>query len=153
MIIEDGTGLPNAESYISVADANQYLQSRGESVAVVESDLLKAVDFLESIQFDGYRLNKDQSLSFPRTNIYDYDGSEYPPLPERIKHAQAWAAHYLQSIDLAEPVDSKRKKRVKVDGAVEVEYDFINASVLNRMKIVKYLLRDFVRNNEVLLRA
>lgn len=77
LITEDGTGLPNAESYCSVADADKYFEERNiaEWSAIATSDkeanLRKATDYIElrfSERFKGVRLCDTQSLSFPRAN-------------------------------------------------------------------------------------
>ena len=66
MIVEDGTGLPNADSYVSVEFADTYFSARGVSVwatltnTVKEQLLIKATDFIDNIyQWNGKRkLNK-----------------------------------------------------------------------------------------------
>lgn len=72
IIIEDGTGLPNAESYISVADLRSYAAKRAVTLSVNDDDLipfiLQAADYIEANanSFIGVQQTEGQSMSFPR---------------------------------------------------------------------------------------
>jgi hypothetical protein len=76
LIVEDGTGLANAESFISVADATTYHAARGNAAwAALASDtireqcLRKATDYMEAVyrlRWSGYRTGTIQVLSWPR---------------------------------------------------------------------------------------
>jgi hypothetical protein len=79
LIVEDGTGKSDAESYISVADATAYHLARGNAAwAAVASDtvreqlLRKATDYMEATyreRWAGYRKTSTQSLSWPRYEV------------------------------------------------------------------------------------
>lgn len=79
-VVEDGTGLANANSYVSVADADAYFADRGiaawtGSNTVKEQALIRATDFIETVygrRFRGSVATESQALSFPRY-ITDYD--------------------------------------------------------------------------------
>ena len=94
MIVEDGTGLPNADSYVSVEFADTYFSARGVSVwatltnTVKEQLLIKATDFIDNIyQWNGKREFETQALRFPRVNIFDYEGEEIKGIPTCLKQA------------------------------------------------------------------
>ena len=64
IIVEDGTGLANAESYVSVVDANTYHSKLGNDAwtdldtSVKEQLLRKATDYMVAqyrLQYAGYR--------------------------------------------------------------------------------------------------
>ena len=99
MIVEDGTGLPNADSYVSVEFADNYFSARGVSswttltTAVKEQCLIKATDFIDNIyQWKGKKTTNEQSLRFPRTNLFDYEGQEIDGVPTCLKQAVCDAA-------------------------------------------------------------
>lgn len=76
--VEDGTGKANADSYISVADADAYFAARGITLWATlqeiekEQALRRATDFMErryGAQWTGQRLTLSQALSWPRTGV------------------------------------------------------------------------------------
>lgn len=85
LIVEDGTGKADAESYIAVADATAYFAARGNATwAALASDtvreqlLRKATDYLEGeygSRWRGARNSETQALSWPRSDVVVYDYS------------------------------------------------------------------------------
>lgn len=78
IIVEDGMGLANAESYISVASADTYHSNRGNTTwaalttAVKEQLLRKATDYMVQTfraRWDGYRKLTTQALDWPREYV------------------------------------------------------------------------------------
>lgn len=72
-IVEDGTGLPDANSYASVADADEHYTARGDAewLAATEAEkeyaLIKATDYLDAVYvFRSVPLTETQSLECPR---------------------------------------------------------------------------------------
>lgn len=90
IIVEDGTGLSNAQCYCDVAYLDAYLTERGlehgHSTAQKEAALvIAAKDWIDGFHtFTGEKLVETQALSFP-TDEYGF--------PEAIKLANAKAAH------------------------------------------------------------
>lgn len=80
LVVEDGSGLPNAESFISAVDASTYHAARGNVAwAAIADDatreiyLRQATDYMEGIyrlRWKGYRLNAVQYLSWPRQSVF-----------------------------------------------------------------------------------
>lgn len=94
MIIEDGTGLQDANSYVSVDFADDYFSARGISSwlnleeTIKENVLVRATDYVDNIfQWYGQKKTKEQSLRFPRINLLDYEGTEIEGVPNRLKQA------------------------------------------------------------------
>ena len=94
MIVENGTGLPNANSYVTVEFADDYFSARGVSgwVALTtekkEQALICATDFIDSIyQWYGKKATNEQALRFPRINLRDYEGQEVTGIPTCLKQA------------------------------------------------------------------
>lgn len=97
--IEDGSGKANAESYISVADADLYFAARGYSLwatmstAEKEQALRRATDFMErryGTQWTGQRMTLAQALSWPRGGVV-YQGWGLPSnaVPSQVVKACA----------------------------------------------------------------
>ena len=80
LIVEDGTGLANAQSYVSVADADAYFAAKNElgwagDVAFKEFNLINATTALDALYGPRYisilRDEVTQSLLWPREQIWD----------------------------------------------------------------------------------
>lgn len=74
IIVEDGTGLPNAEAYISTTDADTYHSNRGNAAWAAlgapakEAALRQATDFMgAALRWSGVRATAIQALDWPRT--------------------------------------------------------------------------------------
>jgi hypothetical protein len=138
LIVENGTGLIDANSYITVAYADTYHSNRGNAAwatlttTVKEQLLIKSTDYIEQVyrlRWLGYRHTEEQALSYPRDEVPRRDFtflnqfSFYPNdvVPNEIKNACAELA--LKANDEALAPDIERiAKREKV-GVLEVEYD------------------------------
>lgn len=104
MIVENGTGLSDADSYVSIEFADDYFSARGVSAwadletEVKEQSLIKATDFIDSIyQWNGKKEFENQALRFPRLNIRDYEGSEIKGIPNCLKQAVCDAASLVSN--------------------------------------------------------
>ena len=102
LIVEDGTIVDGAESYISVADADIEIDKRGgddgwknATVTQKEVQLRLATEYLDNEYcFIGYTVSNDQELSWPRGGTkYDSD-----IIPDIVKRATAVLA--VASLDL-----------------------------------------------------
>lgn len=87
IIVEDGTGLSNANAYSSMDDSDTYHESVGHSAWIddSQSDLsvqakIRGAAYIDrkySTQWPGTKVNgRSQSMAWPRTNAYDYYGEE-----------------------------------------------------------------------------
>lgn len=112
LVVEDGTGLASANSYLSLADANSYFEARrnpetwsSADESAREQALRVGTDYLDSKygdQWVGIRSTKAQALDWPRALAYDVDGYpiEVDEVPKRLKHATAeMALRYLTAPD------------------------------------------------------
>lgn len=94
MIVEDGTGLTDSNSYVSVVFADNYFSSRGVSewnaleTEVKEQALIRATDYIDNIfQWCGKKASVEQALRFPRVNLKDYEGNVIEGIPTCLKQA------------------------------------------------------------------
>ncbi len=81
LIKEDGTGKVDANSYANAADGDAYHDGHlyatawtGATTGKKEAALVMATRLIDSqFQFDGGKLNEEQSLQWPRENCHDPD--------------------------------------------------------------------------------
>lgn len=102
LIVEDGTVVDNAESYLSVADADIIIDERGGNskwdaltTAQKEVQLRLSTEYLDSnFTFVGEMVECTQPLSWPRNGLDRYASDE---IPDDVKKALAVLSY--QSID------------------------------------------------------
>ena len=132
LIVEDGTGLANAESYSSVAFADDWHLRRGnlawgqKSETRKEQLLRQATDYITYVfgpSFIGVRAYLGQALAFPRT-LGTVDNGYLLSLgvPMEVQQATAELAAIADVTPLLPNQTAVAKKKVKV-GPIEVEYD------------------------------
>jgi hypothetical protein len=156
LIVEDGTGKANAESFISVADATAYHLARGNSAwaalasdTVREQNLRKATDYMEQIyrsMWAGYKRTTSQALCWPRYEVPIKDAvalAYYASDAVPVIVANACAELALRAIrgplapDLGQTV-----KRKKV-GPIDIEYaDYSTAT--KRYRAIDQMLLPFL---------
>lgn len=81
LIVEDGTGIPNANSYGTIVGARAYATDRGVTLLaddVVTAQLINATDFLESFDYVGKPVVYSQSLSWPRVQVFIDPDTPFP---------------------------------------------------------------------------
>lgn len=91
IIVEDGSQVANANSYISVADAQTYVDALGKTVTVTEALLLQAMNAMGALSWKGGIVSNTQSLSWPRHSVIDCEGRsiDTDAVPSEIGYAQA----------------------------------------------------------------
>jgi hypothetical protein len=83
IIVEDGSGVANANSYQTVPQARQYALNRGVELSndddVVAGQLISGTDYLETFacDFQGSRSSSTQALQWPRIDVKLY-GDDLP---------------------------------------------------------------------------
>ena len=130
LIIETGAGLPDSQSYVSVAELETYaaslLDDLPEGEAAKESLLLRAMQYLEQFvekpRYKGTRNSADQALAWPRTGVY-IDGFPLAKdrIPTALKRAQMQLAIEATNYDLMPSSDGYAVAKEQVD-VIEVEY-------------------------------
>jgi hypothetical protein len=135
LTVEDGSGLANAESYASVAEADAWHLARGNDIwfdsdfdnTEKEQALRRATDFMEQyygLRYAGYRKTDTQALAWPRYEVprADTNGGYWSSdaVPQPVKNACMELAVKAAQGDLA-PDLGRVEKRTKV-GEIEVEY-------------------------------
>lgn len=130
IIVEDGSQVANANSYVTAAEAKAFAAARGiadfptndSEVAVL---LTLAIDYLEARRFDfiGTKTSASQALQYPRTGS-TVDGLEIANniIPIELKNAQMQLAiEALEYGDLSPSSDGYAVAVEKVD-VLEIQY-------------------------------
>ena len=123
IIIEDGTVVPGANSYVTEAELTTYAADRGITLtAATDVLLIKAMDYIESLAFIGDKSSEGQALQWPRNSVY-IDGYyvESTTIPAALKTGQIATALAINSEDSPLATVERATKREKVD-VIEVEY-------------------------------
>lgn len=138
LIIEDGTGKPDAESYASAEDLALYAVKFGTVIPAgapeQEALLRRAALVMDGMTWKGRKTNSEQGLSWPRREVLlDHEIKPNNYLPARIQYGQMALAAEIHQDDI-DPVE-KRKGAVlldRVEGAVTRQYAAI-PSTSNRL--------------------
>lgn len=124
LVIEDGSQIENADSYLTTADAQTLLTARGKSTTVTDALMYQAMDILNGLSYAGFRTAPTtQALPFPRSNIYLSDDRilASDEIPQELKNAQSWLVYYIDAGSDPTSVTEYGVKKEKVD-VLEVEY-------------------------------
>lgn len=94
MVVEDGTGLLDSNSFVSLEYADDYFTSHGvtswsdKQPEEKEVLLINATDYINNIfDWKGKKATPEQALNFPRTELYTKDGYEVEGVPKQLKEA------------------------------------------------------------------
>ena len=123
IIVEDGTGLTNSNSYISEAALTTYATDRGVTISGTNAVLLiQAMDYIEQQNFKGVKGSDAQALQWPRYGVvvdgYPIDTTEVPQL---LKDALAEVALGIDGGNNPMANIERLAKREQV-GDISVEY-------------------------------
>lgn len=124
VVVEDGTIVPGANSYVSVAELDQFISDRGYTWAGADKEafLYRSMDWIESRQYQGNVVSSAQPLLFPRTGVC-YRGFLLPSdeIPALLKKAQLTLAIEINRGFDPLAVIEQGVKRQKLD-VLEVEF-------------------------------
>lgn len=156
MVIEDGSGVENANSYVALDYARQWALNRGVTLSAddeeLKAQLISACDWIESNEerIKGMRVAASQSLSFPRAGIF-LNGEEFPDneIPTQVKQAQVSVAMAIAKGTIALPnVASEEAIKSERVGPIATEYRTDAISVgETKFTQAESLLRPLYRSN------
>jgi hypothetical protein len=170
LVVEDGSGLSNAESYASVAEADARHSALGNTswgdIVDKEVALRLATDYMLStyrLRWRGFRTTSTQALDWPRSQVEKPDAvGAYGPwpsyyddneIPNEIKQACIDLALKTASGDLAPDLEPT-EKRIKI-GPIEIDQD-VNSTPVTVFRAIEAKLRPFFKgagNGVRLIRA
>ena len=161
-IVETGSGLSNANSFITVAFAKEYWLARGRSVVtptpytdtVIQEALVRGTQYIsESHRWKGFRRRQRhstegfQALEWPREDVLDREGNWVPSyeVPREVKQATAEAGWYeLQNPHGLQPsYISHGRIKSQMVGNLKIEYD-VSRKDASGARPVLLIIRDLI---------
>jgi hypothetical protein len=147
LIIEDGSLVANANSYVTLSEVRAYADARGIILPLADVDLepliIKASDYIESISnFKGDKVEANQSLNWPRANVSIGLSVVNPTIiPSQIKKAQLQLTmHSNDNVDLNPITTGNFVVREKI-GPIETQYsEKLNTDLAPQLPLVEALL-------------
>lgn len=152
LVIENGSNVANATSYIDAAYLRAYAEARGRTIpaddAALEPHIIRAMDRIEArlADYRGTDTYSPQRTAFPRYGMYLF-GRAYPfpynEIPENVKKAQAeYALASLDGIELM-PTRADAAIRSEAIGPLRTEY-FAPAPSAPVVQAAEELLKPFL---------
>ena len=164
LIVEDGSCVPDANSYVSLDYADTYLRNTGRADWFNKTEderkslLINATAYIDrtysKVGWKGMKkYHRNQPLCFPRVELYDKDGDEVLDIPEELKQAVREAGFINTTVSsLFDVKDSAGTvKRQKVD-VLEVEYysqaDSTSGNYVSRFTVLDSLLAGLYKTSK-----
>jgi len=137
LIVEDGSGVVGANSYVSADDYLTWAAARGLpelEQEQVEIAAVQAVDYLQiEVCYSGYRVDEEQALEYPRTSVY-INGVLFADdaVPSQLKQAQMHLmSAVLSGVPLMPNVSGNAADYVVKEKVGPIETTFADATVFN----------------------
>jgi len=156
LIVEDGTIVANADSYISRANADSYFTNHGSPTdwtgatdANKDSALRYATVFLDSMYtWRGTIADESQVLRWPRAGVVDDEGRDIDDdtIPQKIKDAQCELGLLHLASVLNEAFDRGGAVAREKVGSVEIEY-FDRAQAERYMPYIQRIVKGFYKGS------
>jgi hypothetical protein len=157
LIQETGAGLPNSNTYASVADLRSYAALRGVTVPTDDADcevlLIKAMDRMEAERdnYQGDRVFRTQALSMPRFNMYvDNWYVLSTEIPRNAIYAQCAFAIEAQNLDLLPTVEGNAPGPITQETVGPITTVYANPGHVRRTPAVtkaETLLKTLLKRN------
>lgn len=128
LIVENGTGLEDADSYITLVAFQTFCENRGYNVDAYDDDvqeqkLRAATMYIDTIfRYKGSRTKAAQALEFPRNDCLDWSSLPVVGIPKRVKDACAELAFKALSEDLYQDQDRGGKVISESVGPISTTY-------------------------------
>lgn len=132
LVVEDGTGLSTAESYISVTDADTYIAAyKGADAAwdaatttAKEIAARQAAQYIDGrYRWQGEVYSATQALDWPRNYVYEENGIMIEGIPTKLEQATAEVMFLIiGGTAITENTDKAAQTIREKVGDIEVEY-------------------------------
>ncbi|MEW6658776.1 MAG: DnaT-like ssDNA-binding protein [Thermodesulfobacteriota bacterium] len=155
IIIEDGSGVTGANSYVSVASATAYLNSKGlttwgtSTTTAKEVSLNQATLYMELLPWKGAKALQTYPLAWPRRGMLDRDGYSVlsDTIPQSVKYAQIELAYRYKAgknplADISSGDGYVTKESV---GPIEIDHS-LGYSTSDKFPEIDRLLEPFLSN-------
>jgi hypothetical protein len=156
LTVEDGTGLGDADSFISLADATAYHAARGNAAWTAEGvtddlreqALRRATSFLSaSFPWAGYRVRgRDQALAWPRYGVSDVEGWAVPSdaVPREVRDATAEVALRELAAPGSMTPDVVLSERIKSEQVGPIRTEYFGSTSVDEVRPTLLIVRDLV---------
>lgn len=153
LIVEDGTGKEDSNTYVDIAYADSYFAVRNNSVWPTYSTgqrkaaLIGGASYIELSNFIGTKNTAEQAMQWPRTGA-KVDGFVIASdtIPKQLKDAQCEASLRVAAGEIMADIDAGNVTEETVD-VITVKYsDYSNAGI-NRYPAIESLLRKLVTSS------
>lgn len=147
LVVETGAVVANANSYVTLAEANTYLEANiqvFDTWSALSTDdknalLIWATRYLDQrARWNGYKTDEDSALRWPRTGVYDADNNAIGAheIPTQLKQAVIEMARYLMVEDRAIERGTDGFTKIKVD-VIELSIDanYRQSEIPNELRI------------------
>ena len=139
-IVEDGTGLVDSNSYVTVQEYRDYATDRGKDVtaeldADIQGYLVEATDYMDlSYTFKGEPSTDTQALQFPRV-IDTVDVG----VPLKIKYATIEMA-FSEAKGISLFIDTEKNVTMKKEkvGPIETMYEYDTTATIYQSNAVRF---------------
>lgn len=129
LIVENGTIVPDANSYATLEQIRTYAAGRGIELPaddeIVSTMAIRGMDYVGSFatRFKGIRTDLTQWLDWPRTGVI-IDGVEFAPdyMPPQLYLAQSAAAMEVSKGTELLPINTGAQIRAERIGQLSIEY-------------------------------
>lgn len=157
LTVETGQQATNANSYVTVAAYDAYLNARyigrtDISDAQAEAYILRAMDYFENLDFIGMKATEAQSLQWPRSGVnIDGYGKDTDDIPKEVLVSIYELAYgFEQGFGINDPI-SRETVKEKI-GEIEVEYKNSSAD-RTLLPAASQALRKLIKNPMRVVRA
>lgn len=145
IVVETGAIVSGANSYVTEAELTSYAADRGVTISSgQETLLLKAMDYIEQLDYVGIKYTRDQPLQWPRDGVW-IDGFEYATseIPDALKTAELSVALAINNGFDPLAVIERATSRERL-GDLEVEYQE-NAAAIPVIRSINAAIRKIVK--------
>jgi hypothetical protein len=160
LVVEDGTGIAGADSYIGVDDLKQYCANVGYAIDASSSDeylatrLRAATNWIDTaFRYKGTRITAAQSLEFPRAGLLDWSSQPVTGVPLRVAKACAELAFKaIADVDLFQDLERGGMIHSESVGPISTTY----AESAPAQKVYQQataFLEQYVRDKDYMLAA
>lgn len=154
LTVETGTGATDSQVYASLDYVTTYCSNMGYTswasgtTSTWESAMLRAMVFIDSLNFYGVKKDRDQALEWPRDYLLDRAGYSIPSdeIPTVLKKAFAEASYreYASSGCLLPSLSRGGKIKKKRIDVIETEY-FSSAPSGTTYPVIYAYLKGLIR--------
>lgn len=157
IIVEDGSNVAGANSFVTVAEVRLYALERGFTLSTdddtVAAQLINAKDYLESFAecYKGEMTSDTQPLQWPRWGVCIFGGVEFPSdsIPDRLKWAQCEAVIVqFNGFELMPSYTAQDYVTEETVGPITTKYaDPISVGISPSFPKIDYLLSSLKKSN------